>query len=81
MGDKVGEKRSDKMGDKNTESFLNHTQACILGEIWNNPNITKPRFVEILKLGKTTIDKGIAVLKKYEYIERVGSNKTLLGRY
>lgn len=76
MGDKVGDKRSDKVGDKNAESFLNHTQARILAEIRNNPNITKPRLAEILKLGKTTIDKGIAVLKKYGYIERIGSNKS-----
>lgn len=51
MGDKVGDKRSDKVGDKNTESFLNRTQARILAEIRNNPNITKPRLAEILKLG------------------------------
>ena len=76
MSDKVGDKRSDKVGDKNTESFLNHTQTRILAEIRNNPNITKPRLAEILKLGKTTIDKGIAVLKKHGYIERVGSNKS-----
>ena len=76
MGDKVGEKSNDKVNDKNTESILNHTQARILAEIRNNPNITKPHLAEILKLGKTTIDKGIAVLKKYRYIERVGSNKS-----
>ena len=72
----MGDKSNDKVNDKNTESILNHTQARILAEIRNNPNITKPRLVEILKLGKTTIDKGIAVLKKYGYIERVGSNKS-----
>ena len=66
----------DKVGDKNIELFLNHTQARILAEIRNNPNITKPRLAERLKLGKTTIDKGIAVLKKYGYIERIGSNKS-----
>ena len=76
MGDKVGNKGSHKVGDKSTESLLNHTQARILAEIRNSPNITKPRLAEILKLGKTTIDKGIAVLKKYGYIERVGSNKS-----
>ncbi len=66
----------DKVGDKSAEAFLNHTQARILAEIRNNPNITKSRLAEILKLGKTTIDKGIAVLKKYGYIERTGSNKS-----
>lgn len=76
MGDKVGDKGSDKVGDKSTESLLNHTQARILAEIRNNPNITKQHLAETLKLGKTTIDKGIAVLKKYGYIERIGSNKS-----
>lgn len=47
-----------------------------MAEVRNNPNITKMRLTEILKLGKTTIDKGIAVLKKYGYIERIGSNKS-----
>ena len=68
MGDKVGDKGSDKVGDKSTER--------ILAEIRNNPNITKQHLAETLKLGKTTIDKGIAVLKKYGYIERIGSNKS-----
>jgi Predicted transcriptional regulator containing an HTH domain and an uncharacterized domain shared with the mammalian protein Schlafen len=31
---------------------------------------------ENLKVGKTTIDNGIASLKKHGYIERIGSNKT-----
>lgn len=72
----MGDKRSYRVDDKNTESLLNHTQAHILAEIRNNPNITKPRLAEKLKLGKTTIDKGISVLKKYGYIKRVGSNKS-----
>ena len=76
MGDKAGDKRNYKVIDISTESFLNHTQVRILAEIRNNPNITKPHLAEILKLGKTTIDKGIAVLKKYGYIERTGSNKS-----
>jgi len=58
-----------------TEEFLNHTQVRILTEIRNNSNVTKARLGEVLKLGKTTIDKGITVLKKYGYIERMGSNK------
>jgi len=75
-GDKVGDKRGDKVSDKSAESFLNHTQVRILTEIRNNPNITKPRLAENLGLGKTTIDKGIAALRKYGYIERIGSNKS-----
>lgn len=66
----------DKAGDKNTEQLLNNTQASVLKEIRNNPNITKPRIAERLGLGKTTIDNAITVLKKYGYIERAGSNKS-----
>lgn len=76
MGDMAGDKRSVKLGEKGMEAFLNHTQARILAEIRNNPNITKVHLAEILKLGKTSIDKGIAILKKYGYIERTGSNKS-----
>lgn len=50
---------------------------CVhLAEIRNNPNITKPKLADTLKIGKTTVDKGIAVLKEYGFIERVGSNKS-----
>ena len=63
------------MDSSSTEEFLNHTQVRILTEIRNNSNVTKARLGEVLKLGKTTIDKGITVLKKYGYIERMGSNK------
>ena len=31
--------------------------------------------MELLGFGKTTIDRGLSVLKKYGYIERVGSRK------
>ena len=64
------------VGDKSIEVFLNHTQARILIEIRNNPNVTKPYLAEIFKLGKTTIDKVITVLKKYGYTERAGANKS-----
>lgn len=64
----------DKVGDKMIR--LNQTQRRILDEIRKNPNITKPELAEKLKLGKTSIDKGISVLKKNQWIERVGSNKS-----
>lgn len=64
------------MGNKNGENSLNRTQERILAEIRNNPNITKAHLTKLLGLGKTTIDKGLSVLKKYEYIERMGSKKT-----
>ncbi len=55
---------------------LTRTQLRMLTEIRNNPNITKAKLAESLDVGKTTIDNGIAALKKYGYIERVGSNKS-----
>ena len=75
MGDMVGNKEGNKGGNKNHEYGLNQTQVRILAEIRNNPNITKARLMELLGLGKTTIDRGISVLKKYGYIERGGSRK------
>ena len=58
------------------KSLSTNTQIRILAEIINNPNITKPRLSEIVKVGKTTIDNGIVALKKHGYIEKIGSNKT-----
>lgn len=71
----VGEKMGDKSGDKNKKSPLTRTQTRILMEIRNNPNITKPKLAVQIGIGKTTIDNGIAALKKYGFIERIGSNK------
>ena len=61
---------------KSTTTSLTRTQLRMLTEIRNNPNITKAKLAESLDVGKTTIDNGIAALKKYGYIERVGSNKS-----
>ena len=72
MGDKLG----DKPGDKYNMDNLNPTQIRVLQEIRNNPKITKPKIAEILDVSKTTVDNAISVLRKYGYIERVGSNKT-----
>ena len=72
MGDKVG----NNMGDKQLNRLLTNIQVQMLVEIRNNPNITKPIISELLKVGKTTIDNGIAALKRHGYIERIGSNKT-----
>ena len=55
---------------------LNISQMRILDQIRNNPQITKPQIAEALGLGKTTVDNGIAALKKKGFIKRVGSNKT-----
>ena len=75
IGDRVSNKGGNKGGNNNHEYGLNQTQVRILAEIRNNPNITKARLTELLGLGKTTIDRGVSVLKKYGYIERVGSRK------
>lgn len=76
MGDKVGNKVGNKEDNKIGEYALNHTQVRILAELRNNPNITKAYLMKKLKLGKTSIDNGLAILKKYGYVERVGSRKT-----
>ena len=66
----------DKSGDKNKKSPLTRTQTRILMEIRNNPNITKPKLAVQIGVGKTTIDNGITALKKYGFIQRIGSNKS-----
>lgn len=72
----MGNKEGNIEGNKTNISELTETQNKLLVEIRNNPNITKARLVEILPVGKTTIDKGMSVLKKKGYIERIGSNKS-----
>ncbi len=60
------------MGNKK----LNNFQIKVLAEIRNNPNITKQQLMSLCELGKTSINNSISTLKKLDYIERVGSNKT-----
>lgn len=72
----MGNKEGNIEGNKTNISELTETQNKLLVEIRNNPNITKAKLVEILPVGKTTIDKGMSVLKKKGYIERIGSNKS-----
>ncbi|MCD8120471.1 MAG: putative DNA binding domain-containing protein [Lachnospiraceae bacterium] len=62
--------------DELPKSELNRTQERVLSEIRRNPNVTKAGLMDILHLGKTTIDKAIAMLKQCGYIRRVGSNRT-----
>lgn len=80
MGDKVGDKAGDKVGDKNIDLFLGNTQIRILAEIRNNPHVTKPHLAEILNIGKTSVDKGIAQLKKHGYIERAVLINLVIGK-
>ncbi|MCD8348373.1 MAG: HTH domain-containing protein [Lachnospiraceae bacterium] len=77
----MGDKSGNKVGNKNAvagskEAALIKMQVRILVEIRNNSNITKARIMEKLEVGKTTVDTGISALKKFGYIERVGSNKS-----
>lgn len=73
MGDKVG----NKAGDKASSGYsLNETQKKILEVVRNNPNVTKKQIQDKIGKGKTTVDNGIAFLKDYGFIIRVGSNKT-----
>ena len=79
MGDKAG----NTVGDKEVGVGLNPTQARILAEMRNNPNITKAQICINIGRGKTTVDKGITALRKAGVIKRVGSNKSgcIAGRY
>lgn len=73
MGDKVG----NKAGNKASSGYsLNETQKKILEVVRNNPNVTKKQIQDKIGKGKTTVDNGIAFLKDYGFIIRVGSNKT-----
>lgn len=69
MGEKVGNNTIEKVD-------LNETQKRILEEIRNNPNIKKKQIQDRVGKGKTTVDNGIAYLKKNGYIEHMGSNKS-----
>lgn len=72
VGDKVG----NKVGNKTEEHGLNDSQTRVLAEIRNNPNITKKELAVVCRLGRTSIDNTIAVLRKRGFIERAGSNKS-----
>ena len=65
-----------KVGNKTEEHGLNDSQTKVLAEIRNNSNITKKELTVVCRLGRTSIDNAIAVLKKRGFIERVGSNKS-----
>jgi len=64
------------MGYKSADNKLNETQQKILLELYKNPHITKPAIAQSLKVSKSTVDNGVALLKKRGLITRVGSNKT-----
>ena len=68
----VGKKVGKNVG-KNQE--LNERRKRILEEMRDNPNITKNELHKILGISTTAIDNNISYLKKYGYIERIGSTK------
>lgn len=65
-----------EVGNKTEEHGLNDSQTKVLAEIRNNSNITKKELTVVCRLGRTSIDNAIAVLRKRGFIERVGSNKS-----
>lgn len=67
---KVRDKVNYNVGDK-----VNKTQAGILKEMRNNPNVTLPQLMVLLNRGKTSIQNNVSFLRKNGFIERVGSNK------
>lgn len=67
---KVRDKVNYNVGDK-----VNKTQAGILKEMRNNPNVTLPQLMVLLNRGKTSIQNNVSFLRKNGFIERAGSNK------
>lgn len=61
-----------KVGNKKS---LNLRRQKIISEIRDNPNITIAELHQILGISETAISNNIMFLKKYGYIERVGSRK------
>ena len=66
--------RANKKDDSHS-SNLSDTQAKILENIRDNPNITKSQIQLSLSKGKTTVDNSLTCLKNNGYIECVGSRK------
>lgn len=75
MGDRAGSRVGNTEDSITGEHSLNQAQVRILAELRNNPNTTKAYLMKTLKLGKSSVETGLAVLKKYGYVERVGSRK------
>lgn len=62
------------------EKKLSDTQQKILAEMGKNPQITQPQLMEILKIGKTAVQKNVTYLRKNGYIKREGANKNGLWK-
>ena len=69
---RIENKVENKIGNKKP---LNLRRQKIISEIRDNPNITIAELHRILEISETAISNNIMFLKKYGYIERVGSKK------
>lgn len=69
---RIENKVENKVGKKKS---LNLRRQKIISEIRDNPNITIAELHQILGISETAISNNIMFLKKYGYIERVGSRK------
>lgn len=69
---RIENKVENKVGKKKS---LNLRRQKIISEIKDNPNITIAELHQILGISETAISNNIMFLKKYGYIERVGSRK------
>ena len=69
---RIENKVENKVGNKKS---LNLRRQKIISEIRDNPNITIAELHQILGISETAISNNIIFLKKYGYIERVGSRK------
>ena len=69
---RIENKVENKVGNKKS---LNLRRQKIISEIRDNPNITIAELHQILGISETAISNNIMFLKKYGYIERVGSRK------
>ena len=62
--------------DSDNSNTLTETQASILVELRNNPNITRTQLADLLGKGTATISRGLSALQDAGLVERIGSNKT-----
>ncbi|MBR2809837.1 MAG: putative DNA binding domain-containing protein, partial [Solobacterium sp.] len=64
MEDRANDHQNETSGNLFKQYVLSDTQRSILAEIRNNPNVTKPQLCTALGLGKSTVDRCIADLRK-----------------
>ncbi len=67
---------NDNASNETGEKKLTASQIKVLAEIRNNANVTREQLIILCDLSKTSIDNATTALKKFGYIERVGSKKS-----